>query len=111
MALLKIYNDIECNINNGNLTALTLLDLSAAFDTIDHHSFATLAQTLWHFWSMSLLWFSSYLSNRYQRINITGSRSCHKYNLFEVTQRSVLGPVLFLAYTLFHLVESLLPIT
>ena len=35
-ALLKIHNDIICNRDNGKVTALTLLDLSAAFDTIDH---------------------------------------------------------------------------
>ena len=37
-ALLKIHNDIICNMDNGKVTALTLLDLSAAFDTIDHSS-------------------------------------------------------------------------
>ena len=35
-ALLKIHNDIVDNMDNGKVTALTLLDLSAAFDTIDH---------------------------------------------------------------------------
>ena len=35
-ALLKIHNDIICNMDNSKVTALTLLDLSAAFDTIDH---------------------------------------------------------------------------
>ena len=35
-ALLKIHNDIVCNMDNGKLTALILLDLSAAFGTIDH---------------------------------------------------------------------------
>ena len=35
-ALLKIHNDIICNMDNGKVTALTLLDLSAAFDSIDH---------------------------------------------------------------------------
>ena len=35
-ALLKIHNDIICNMDNGTVTALTLLDMSAAFDTIDH---------------------------------------------------------------------------
>ena len=35
-ALLKVHNDINLNIDNGKVTALTLLDLSAAFDTIDH---------------------------------------------------------------------------
>ena len=33
-ALLKIHNDIICNMDNGKVTALTLLDLSAALDTI-----------------------------------------------------------------------------
>ena len=33
-ALLKIHNDIICNMDNGKVTALTLLDLSAAFDTM-----------------------------------------------------------------------------
>ena len=51
-ALLKIHNDIICNMDNGKVTALTLLDLSAAFDTIDN---ATLLErlctwTFWHFW-------------------------------------------------------------
>ena len=35
-ALLKINNDIICNMDNGKVTALTLLELSAALDTIDH---------------------------------------------------------------------------
>ena len=35
-ALLKVHNDITLNMDNGRVTALTLLDLSAAFDTINH---------------------------------------------------------------------------
>ena len=35
-ALLKMYNDIICNMDNDKVTALTLLDMLAAFDTIDH---------------------------------------------------------------------------
>ena len=47
-ALLKIHNDIICNMDNGKVTALTLLDLSAAFDTIDHSTL--LEWRFWHFW-------------------------------------------------------------
>ena len=36
-ALLKILNDIRCNLDNHKLTVLVLLDLTAAFDTVDHH--------------------------------------------------------------------------
>ena len=35
-ALLEIHNDITCNMDNGKVTALTLLDPSAEFGTIDH---------------------------------------------------------------------------
>ena len=36
-ALLKVHNDVTINMDKGKVTALTLLDLSAAFDTIDHN--------------------------------------------------------------------------
>ena len=36
-ALLKILNDTRCNLDNHKLTVLVLLDLTAAFDTVDHH--------------------------------------------------------------------------
>ena len=35
-ALLKVHNDVTLNMDKGKVTVLTLLDLSAAFDTIDH---------------------------------------------------------------------------
>ena len=38
-ALLKIYNDVLTAVDGGKVTALTLLDLSAAFDTINHSIF------------------------------------------------------------------------
>ena len=63
-ALLKIHNDRICNMDNGKVTALTLLDLSAAFDTIDH---ATLLERLHgHFGNSGTVfqWFKSYISNR-----------------------------------------------
>ena len=44
-ALLKVHNDINLNIDNGKVTALTLLDLSAAFDTIDHDILITRLST------------------------------------------------------------------
>ena len=61
-ALLKSHNDIICNMDNGKDTALTLLYLSTAFDTIDH---ATLSEQLGHFGISGtvLQWFISYISN------------------------------------------------
>ena len=37
-ALLRVHNDISVSLDKGHVTALTLLDLSAAFDTIDHNT-------------------------------------------------------------------------
>ena len=98
-ALLKIHNDIICNMDNGKVTALTLLDLSAAFDTIDH---STLLERLHVHFGISgtvFQWFKSYISNRQQRIHIDGSLSCPQDLHFGVPQGSVLGPFLFCLYT------------
>ena len=57
-------------MGKGEVTALTLLDMSAAFDTIDH---ATLTYRLsdWHGISgQAQIWFSSYLQSRHQSVKI-----------------------------------------
>ena len=98
-SLLKIHNDIICNMDNGKVTALTLLDLSAAFDTIDH---ATLLERLHGHFGISaavLQWFKSYITNRQQRVHIDGSLSCPQDLHFGVPQGSVLGPFLLCLYT------------
>ena len=63
-ALLKIQNDIALSVDSGKAVALTLLDLSAAFDTIAH----SLLYDCLHDWfgldGTVLLWIKSYLSNR-----------------------------------------------
>ena len=62
-------------MDNGKVTALTLLDLSAAFDTIDH---ATLLERLHGHFGISgavLQWLKPYISNRQQRVHIDGSLS------------------------------------
>ena len=74
-ALLKIQNDIALSVDSGKAVALTLLDLSAAFDTIDH----SLLYDCLHDWfgldGTVLLWIKSYLSNRKQKIKIGDSFS------------------------------------
>ena len=87
------------NMDNGKVTALTLLDLSTVFDTIHHttllerlHGHFGISSTVFH-------WFKSYISNRQQRVRIDGSLSCPQYLHFGVPQVSVLGPFLFCLYT------------
>ena len=68
MALLKIHTDILCSMDNGKVTALTLVDFSAAFDTID----PTIPLSRLNKWfgvtRKALDWFKSYLTGRCQRM-------------------------------------------
>ena len=97
--LLKIQNDIALSVDSGKAVALTLLDLSAAFDTIDH----SLLYDCLHDWfgldGTVLSWIKSYLSNRKQKIKIGDSFSEAVILPFGVPQGSVLGPLLFTLYT------------
>ncbi len=97
--LLRVQNDI-LQANDVGLAALQImLDLSAAFDTIDH---TVLLQRLEHRFGVkdqALQWFRSYLSGRKQCVSIDGQRSSWKNLEFGVPQGSVLGPLLFNCYT------------
>ena len=98
-ALLKIHNDILSSMDDGRVTALTLLDLSAAFDTIDH---TILLRRLGNWFGVSgkaLDWFKSYLTGGSQRIKLGNCLSSRSDISFGVPQTSVLGPLLFTLYT------------
>ena len=76
-----------------------LLDLSAAFDTVDHNmllgrlSEFGITGTVWN-------WFKSYLSPRSQRVRVMNTCSDATFLKFRVPQGSVLGPGLFTFYTI-----------
>ena len=65
-ALLKVYNGITLNMD----FVLTLLDLSAAFDTIDHNILIKCLSVWYGICGTALSWFSSYLIDRFQRVKI-----------------------------------------
>ena len=98
-ALLRVQNDLLQTISKGKYAVLILLDLSAAFDTIDHK--VLLSRLLYKFGirGKALSWISSYLQDRYQEVLINCSVSQLCELLFGVPQGSVLGPLLFVMYT------------
>ena len=81
------------------MTALTLLDLSAAFDTIDHLMLISRLSSWYGIFGTAVYWFTSYLSNRCQQVKIQDYISEADYISFGISQGSVLGPILFTLYT------------
>ena len=83
----------------GKVTALTLLDLSAAFNTIDHTILLSRLDDWFGVTGRALNWFKSYLTGRCRRIKIVDCLSSKADLKFGVPQGSVLVPLLFTLYT------------
>jgi hypothetical protein len=98
-ALLRIQNDLLLAIDKRQVTALILLDLSAAFDTIDHDILLNRLSSTFGVSGAALDLLTSYLTDRSQYVCI-GSDSSDSASLTTgVPQGSVLGPLLFTLYT------------
>lgn len=99
-ALLKVSSDIMMSADSGASSVMVLLDLTSAFDTIDH---TIPINRLWDIVGVSglaLKWFQSYLSNRSFSVFANRFMSHSKDLTCGVPQGSVLGPILFLLYML-----------
>ena len=99
-ALLRIKADIDRILDEGDGVLVVLLDLSAAFDTIDHDILLQRLQEEVGLQQIALQWVRSYLANRRQAVHINGSVSQSVNLSIGVPQGSVLGPLLFLVYLL-----------
>ena len=97
-ALIRVHSDIIRDIDQKNGVILVLLDLSSAFDTIDH---TILIQRLQSYGvkGSALNWFRSYLTSRTQRVFIQNEVSQVTSIPYGVPQGSILGPILFILYT------------
>ena len=99
MALLSIKNDIHLSLSWGEATALVLLDLSSAFDTIDHTTLLSCLLDWFGVGGSALKWLSSYLTECFQSVKIGSTLSDLQKLLFGIPQGTVLGPLLFSLYT------------
>ncbi len=87
-------------MDGKKVVILTLLDLSAAFDTVDHAILLTRLEKRFGVKGLVLDWFRSYLMDRKQFVSLPGGAKSAPQNLtFGVPQGSVLGPILFCVYT------------
>ena len=98
-ALIKVVNDIIRALDDGDLALLTLLDLSSAFDTVDHEILLNRLEISFGIQSLPLKWMRSYLTSRSQAVSFGGRKSMSETVHCGVPQGSVLGPLLFILYT------------
>jgi len=98
-AVLSVHNDVARCIDNGQVSLLVLLDLSAAFDTVDHQILQSILPERFAVADIALSWFSSYLTDRTQQFTYAGSCTPSFTVDCSVPQRSVLGPLEFIVYT------------
>ena len=98
-ALLYITDSLRNICATGSAAVLVSLDISAAFDTINHPNMLHILEDYFHISGIALSWFQSSLSERKQFVKISCSSSTHVSLRFGVPQGSVLGPILFSLYT------------
>ena len=102
--LLKVKTNVIKTVKNQEVACLILLDLSAAFYTIDHNILLGRLETRFAVTGTALNWLRSYLTNRTQAVAVGdpllgGSRSAFVLLKSGIPQGSVLGPILFTIYT------------
>ena len=96
-ALLFATNSWFSSLEHGTSVCSVFLDLKKAFDSVPHRPLLNTLATL-NLTSHLLCWIHSYLSNRSQRVKVSGCLSKPCQVLSGVPQGSILGPLLFLIY-------------
>ena len=97
-AVTTVLNDILMAADTGQMSALCLLDLTAAFDTVDHDLLLLRLERQFGLCGVVLQWLRSYLTGRTFRVVYSNGTSFIVCILCSVPQGSVLGPLLFILY-------------
>ena len=98
-AITRVLSDLLDAVDRDDTAILVLLDLSAAFDTVDHGILLERLRVTFGVDDIALAWFRSYLCGRRQHVRCGGKRSDLVDLVCGVPQGSVLGPILFIIYT------------
>ena len=97
-AIFHFLDQINKSFGNDNYTLGVFIDLSKAFNTVDHSIFLKKLE-MYDVTTTNLAWFASYLNGRKKYIKITESADTVKNGMkCGVPQSSILGPLLFLLY-------------
>ena len=98
IAVLKLHNDIVSGLDIGLCTVLASLDLSTAFDNVNHDIFITRLNTEFQISGTIIQWFKSYLDARHHNVCINDDYSSSHTSSCGVPQGSVLGARMFTMY-------------
>ena len=97
-AMLKMYSDLLSAIDNSQVTIVVMIDLSAAFDTVDIPTVIDILHDEFGIKDTPLKWVESYLTQRSVKVIIDNSFSDTEHLKFGVPQGSCAGPVIFTMY-------------
>ena len=97
-SVIHLLDNILWGMERQEITPCLFLDLSAAFDTVDHDLFLAIMEAWFGMCGLALSWFASYLRPRSFKVSIGESTSQPRNLTFSVPQGSAAGANFFVAY-------------